>query len=187
LLSIIIPYYPVLYIHYYPLLSIIIPYYPVLYIHYYPLLSIIFPYYPVLYIHYYPIVIHYCPLLSIIVHYYPLHPWLSILIHYQALFNVSNGKMIPTNQSVSRGDELYDHHPVAEIGHPLGMTRTTRWCHVIPRPSGGPSGGTWVALVPCCWASISLSHSGAVDQRRVPVAGQMGTAPIWKRRKTRYP
>ena len=178
LLSIIIPYYPVLYIHYisivinyyYPLLSSII--YPVLYIHYYPLLSIIIPYYPVLYIHYYPLLSDYYPLLSIIVHYYPLHPWLSILIHYQALFNVSNGKMIPTNQSVSRGDELYDHHPVdepPEIGHPLGMTRTTRWCHVIPRPSGGPSGGTWVALVPCCWASISLSHSGAVDQRRVPV------------------
>lgn len=170
--------------NYYIYIPIVINDYPWLSSIIYPLLSTVIQ---LLYIHYYPLLSDYYALLSIIVHYYPLHPWLSILIHYQALFNVSNGKMIPTNQSVSRGDELYDHHPVdepPEIGHPLGMTRTTRGCVLcddhhptLERPwnSGGPSGGTWVALVPCCWASISLSHSGAVF---FPTAGKRNAGQI---------
>ena len=136
-----------IYIYIYIYIPIVINDYPWLSSIIYPLLSTIIQ---LLYIHYYPRLSDYYALLSIIVHYYPLHPWLSILIHYQALFNVSNGKMIPTNQSVSRGDELYDHHPVdepPEIGHPLGMTRTTRGCVMWWPPSNS---GATVKL----WRSI---------------------------------
>lgn len=54
----------------------IIPDYPVLYIHYYPLLS---NYYISTIIHYYPIIMHYCPLLSIIIHYIHDYQFLSII------------------------------------------------------------------------------------------------------------